>query len=467
MVTLFDAMRATANALKTQGSALGATEMNLTHIGVPGYARQVIGLQSDGFDPRSGQGGGVRSDIHSARSQFAEQAVWYQSGQKGFFDAFNRQASGVSQVLGLNDVNGNTGMSAALSKLFQSFANWQTGAQSDVNRNQVIQQARSFAATVSQTAAYVQQTLASAQSQAATMVDQINGLVSAVSQFNAELNRGNSLDPSAEAQLYSAIEQLSSLAPITVQKDSSGLLSIQLNGQTALLEGGQQHKLQLGFVAPPSGSAFPQAQPATKITDDQGRDITSLVSSGQLGGILDYVNRFVPTLLGDANQQGDLNKLAQGLADSVNNALGGSIPLFQYGAGNPTNVAQSLAVASSLSAADLAADQAVNQNAPQDLTKIATGKNPSDQINGQGYTDFLTSLSSRANSELTTKQDGLALQAQLLNQAQAMRETAQGVSMEQEAVNLLQFQRAFEASARLISVIDSLTQTAINMVATS
>jgi flagellar hook-associated protein 1 FlgK len=52
----------------------------------------------------------------------------------------------------------------------------------------------------------------------------------------------------------------------------------------------------------------------------------------------------------------------------------------------------------------------------------------------------------------------------LLNQAQANRTQVQGVSLETESVNLLQYQQAFQASSEVISVINTLTQSAINMI---
>ena len=87
-----------------------------------------------------------------------------------------------------------------------------------------------------------------------------------------------------------------------------------------------------------------------------------------------------------------------------------------------------------------------------------------DRFGGQTYTDFLTGVLRRTSGKLSTSQDGLDLHNQLLTQAQALRDQRQGVSLEEEAVNLLQYQRAFEAAARVIHVIDDLTQTAISLV---
>ena len=47
---------------------------------------------------------------------------------------------------------------------------------------------------------------------------------------------------------------------------------------------------------------------------------------------------------------------------------------------------------------------------------------------------------------------------------QAQRDATSGVSLDEEAVNLMQQQRAFQASAKLISTVNELMQTLLGMV---
>ena len=56
-----------------------------------------------------------------------------------------------------------------------------------------------------------------------------------------------------------------------------------------------------------------------------------------------------------------------------------------------------------------------------------------------------------------------ALATQLQNRMQAMS----GVSVDEETVQILQFQRSFQASAKVISTVDQLLQTALAMVSTA
>ena len=86
------------------------------------------------------------------------------------------------------------------------------------------------------------------------------------------------------------------------------------------------------------------------------------------------MNNFAPTLVGNGSQQGALNQLAQGVANSVNGMLGGATPLFQYGAGDPTNVALSLEVNSSYTSTDLSNAPEANPNAAAQSPKIGASR---------------------------------------------------------------------------------------------
>jgi flagellar hook-associated protein 1 FlgK len=55
-------------------------------------------------------------------------------------------------------------------------------------------------------------------------------------------------------------------------------------------------------------------------------------------------------------------------------------------------------------------------------------------------------------------------QKALLNQAMEAREAVSGVNLDEEAANLLKYQQAYQASAQVISVVNSLFQTLFNAV---
>jgi flagellar hook-associated protein 1 FlgK len=69
-------------------------------------------------------------------------------------------------------------------------------------------------------------------------------------------------------------------------------------------------------------------------------------------------------------------------------------------------------------------------------------------------------LLSNASGQLQTQQSAVA-------QAQNVRQQMSGVSLDAEATILIQFQRAYEASSKMISVLDQLTLDTLNMLTPS
>ena len=49
-------------------------------------------------------------------------------------------------------------------------------------------------------------------------------------------------------------------------------------------------------------------------------------------------------------------------------------------------------------------------------------------------------------------------------QARTLRDTASGVSLDEQAINLIEFQRSYQATARVLTVLSDLTQTTIDLI---
>jgi flagellar hook-associated protein 1 FlgK len=462
MPNLFDALRSSVNALHAASEGIAIAQLNMTNAGVPGYAKRNISQAADAFDVSRGQAGGVQSNSTSARSLYAEQAVWSLTSQKGFLTSLTQSSNGVDGVLGAAGATGDAGMLGSLSGMFQGFNKLRQGPTERINQEEVVERARGFALTLSQTADFLAQSGGMAQSRAQTAVSQINGLVRGIQQWNSEVGSGSEPDAASEAKLYASIEKLASLVPITVQRDPNGSMTILLNGRTPLLQGSTFSPLSIAFQPPDSGAPFPDADAQIRILDSAGDDVTDAVDAGELGGVIEYLNTSLPKLLGDASQQGDLNRLAQGVADAVNGALGGTVPVFLYDT-NPTDAARTLTLNPDFGSAELVAAVNANPTALANLTEIAQGATAANQIAGQSFTQFFVSMSTRAATESSSMESSLSLRSGLVEQAKSFRETVQGASVEESAVQLLEYQRAFEAAAKVIGVIDELTKTTMDM----
>ncbi|OSS41287.1 Flagellar hook-associated protein FlgK [Desulfurella amilsii] len=124
----------------------------------------------------------------------------------------------------------------------------------------------------------------------------------------------------------------------------------------------------------------------------------------------------------------------------------------------------------------------VNSVVANDQSKIAAGESlsPGDNSNAlaianlqtqnvmdsntqtinQYYESFVGQIGSLAQSN----QNILNSQNSMVSQTQSLVQSQEGVSLDQEAANLIKYQMAYQASAQFISIVNQMTQSLINMV---
>ena len=81
------------------------------------------------------------------------------------------------------------------------------------------------------------------------------------------------------------------------------------------------------------------------------------------------------------------------------------------------------------------------------------------QTFAQSYNGTITGLGSALNSVNNQLDDQTAVESMMLNQ----RNSVSGVSIDEEMTNLVMFQRAFQASAHLVSVVDQMLGTVVSL----
>ena len=477
MANLIAGMMSASDALDAYTTVLDVVQNNVANASTPGYANQTELLYSMPFDPATGANGGVRAgQVMSSRDEYLEANVQQQTTLLG---QAQQDVNSLTQLQSQFDISGATGISSALNTLFQAFSAWSQTPTDTVARQNVIAQATNVAQAFNQTATGLSQAAANTQQQLQQTVKNINQLTAQLAGYNQQIRDGDCNDPGLDAQIHSGLEQLAQYASFSASKASDGTYTVLLNGQTPLVIENQAYNLQTVPANNDPASAYPLGPNHQEILDFEGKDITSTVTGGQLGSLLNTANVVLPGYLGDDSQPGELNTLTLQFASQVNTLLTGGVqadgttagaPLFTYGA-NLTDIAQTLQVDPAVTPGQLAAADpgppAVSNGVPLALSQMAQPTDGSDEIGGVSYAEYygnmasnIGSLLNNANSQLQAQQSGVA-------QAQNMRQQISGVSLDQEATILIQFQRAYEASSKLISVLDQLTEDTLNIFTTT
>ena len=324
MGNLLTSLFNSAGALQAFQNGLDTTQNNVSNSSTPGYAKQIPVMEANAFDLSISLPGGVTAGpTQSSRNAFAERNVQDQQSALGLSQ---QRASDLNPVQSLFDLSGTTGIDAALSGLFNSFSQLSVSPNDPSARQSVIDQAEQTAKAFQQSANGLLSISSSVSRETSGYVAQVNQIADQIGQINADRRSGASSpnDAGADAQVHSALEQLSQLINFTALQQPDGTVTVYAGGQMPLVIGTTVQHLQTASVSS-----------QTQILDNQGHDITGEFTGGELAGALSVENTTIPSYLNS------LNTLAQGVADQVNTTLSqgvdinGNAPttnLFSYNA---------------------------------------------------------------------------------------------------------------------------------------
>jgi flagellar hook-associated protein 1 FlgK len=473
-------MTTASNALDVYSQALDVVQNNVANASTPGYASQTQTFDALRFDPNNGFPGGVAlGQIQSSRDEYAEHAVRQQTTLLG---QAQQDVASLTALQSQFDVTGNSGISAAFNNLFQAFSAWGQTPSSPVAQQNVISQATAVASAFQQAATGLDTVAQDTAQQLQDTVTNVNQMSTQLAGFNQQIMSGDHNDAGLDAQIHSTLEQLSTDGSISATQQSDGTWTVLLNGQTPLVIGSTAYALSPGTVTPSPTSPNPTGPAHLSLLAADGTDITADTTSGQLGSLLNTANVVLPGYLGDANQDGSLNVLAEKFASNVNTLLTNGnqsdgpppvpgVPLFTYDTVNPTDVAQSLAVSATITPAQLAAispgPPEVSNGVALALSQLANPTAAGDEIGGLSYTQYYAGMASNVGTLLDNANANVETQQSAVVQAQNARQQISGVSLDQEATILMQFQQAYEASSKLINILDQLSEDTINMLPTT
>lgn len=476
MSNLLTSLANSAGALDVYDKVLALTQNNVANASTPGYAKQRLTLEALPLDFTLGSQGGVGAGtVESSRDEFSEQSVRRQTVELG---NAQQNVNSLSALESQFDVSGNSGIPNALNNLLQSFSAWGQQPSDTTSRQTVIDRATSVATAFQQAAAGLANAAQDTEGQLQQTVSQVNGLAAKLQGLNSKILHGSRNDAGIDAQVNATLEQLSQFVDVTATHQADGTVTVLANGETPLVVGDKAYALSYGLEAPAATATYPDGAPSAHIFQADGRDITTKVTGGQLGALLNVHNKVLPSYMGDAEHAGDLNTMAEQFATRVNQLLtsgqvsGGATPvagaaLFQFDSVNHTRVAQSLTVDPAVTPDQLGAidpgPPQVSNGIPLALANLANSTNAADKVNGVSYSSFYGQMAGRVGSALSDAKDQLQGQQSAVAQAKDLRQQISGVSLNEEATVLIQFQRAYEANARLITVLDQLTQDTINI----
>jgi flagellar hook-associated protein 1 FlgK len=458
--TLVDSFQASANSLSAYEQAMQVVSNDTTNSTTPGYASQAAVFTADSFNLSGGGAGGVSlGAVLSSRDAYAEQTVQTAQTAVSSSATLSTVLQSIEGAFPLA-TNGTTGggIGGSLNQFFASVSNLTTSPNSSSNRQTFLDSAKNLAASVNDTFTALDTARANSINQGQQNVTALNNLVAQVQKINVAKQQTPSArnDAGLDAQLNSDLESISQLANVTTSENSDGTTNIYLDGQGALLLGINQNKLS-GVL---TGSGLTGH---LQILDSNGTDVTSLVTGGKIGASIQLANTTIPGYISQ------LNTFAQNFADTVNNTLTSGIDqngnpgvaLFNY---DPTAPAKTLAT-TNITVSQVAAATSASPGGSSNATNIFNLSTATQTgLGGASYTTFYGNLAATVGSDSSAAQSSQATQQQVLTQAQTLRSNISGVSLDTEAAKLTEYQQAYNATGKLLNVINQMMQTVLNLI---
>jgi len=440
-------------ALEASQAALDSTSNNIANANTPGYTREVAdfsenpeNLTGDGVS-----GGGVTlQGIQSVRDELLNLQIQQQTSDQS---SANTQSALLQQIQTGFASNGED-ISSTLAAFSSALAELSANPGNSSVRQSVLSAGQNLAQSFNTTASGLTTAQSDADQQVTQTVAQINSLAQQIAKLNSQLT------PSVEAsqnggtiedQRDQLVQQLSSLVGTSVTQSSDGEV-ITIGNGTPLVMGSQSYSLQTST----GSNGFQQ------VLDSNGNNITSSIQGGQLGGAIQTRDVTIPAYFVS------LNTLAAQLATSFNtaqaqgfDASGNAGQAFFNIPSNSANAAASISVAlTSGSQIAASSDGTAGSNGNvANLSAVFTSDLPSGQTPADAYSDLVFQVGSdTSNAGAQSTAIGQSL-LQLTNQ----QSSESGVSIDEETTNLIRYQTAYEAAARIVSTIQALSTVTLDM----
>ncbi len=439
------------SALLVAQQEVGNSANNVANANTPGFSRRRPDLVPG--DPivigRLSIGTGVDLlKLESLRDPILELRISQETQNQGRLDT----TVGALQQIQVGFSSTDSGIGDAISKFFDSLQQLSTDPTNLSLRQAVLTAAGNLATNFNTEAHNLQAQRTSVDLNVVQTVGQINTLTTQIAGLNKQIANLENVHEDAGIfidQRNEAIRQLSSLVDVSVIQTESGIALTTSNG-TPLVAGERNFQLNTQVAA----GGIHQILAGTV-------DITGRITSGKLAGLLTLRDTTIPTLLNN------LDQLAAGLATALNtanrtgfdlNGVAGTdlfVPLPVAGAAASLTVAitdPALLAASSdgtpSSNGNLAVLSAVHNQA------IVAGKKP---------LEFYSSLVFQIGNDTAHASSDLEASALIVRQLGDQRAALSGVSLDEEAANIVRYQAAYQAAARVVTTVSTLLDLAVNL----
>lgn len=432
-----DILSVGVSGLRSYQTALTTTSENIANAGTAGYVRRTatvgeVAMPATAAHAALNGMGSVVTGIARSSEPWRAEAVRTAGSELA------KSETSVTWLQRIQDSLTGSQLSNRIGTFFDAATKIAADPSASAPRAAMLESAAGVASAFTATGRALDASLADLDTSANDAVQQLNAMSATLAQVNAGLGRaqpGSAGQASLMDQRDRLLESMGAVANVSATFDSAGRAVVKLGDGAGpvLVEGDRAGNVT--FVRNAKGEA-------SFAVHRDGNMTIFAPSGGALAGMSESAQRIV------ANRTA-LNDLAGQFVDAINafQAAGDDLsgnsgqPIFAVG-DSPTDLSLVLNDPRGIAAAAHGGGARDNAN----LANLAAVRS------GVGAEQAVTGMVTANASVLSARQSVADAQGTIRDQAVAARDTISGVNLDEEAVDLIRFQQAYQASSRVIQI---------------
>jgi flagellar hook-associated protein 1 FlgK len=456
--------------------AMEVTSENIANVNTPGYSRQKTIFQTAPVTTANGfpLGTGVQlATVQRSHDDLLQ--LQLVKGNSAYGESETKQTA-LSQIEPFFNEVTNNGLGQAVENFFNSWQDLSVTPQGSAERQAVLSRTQVLVDTFHQMNTNLNDSLSSADRSlegiTADITDKAKNIASLNEQILQTERLGGNANELRDQRDYLA-QELAKKVGISYSEQRDGTLTVTLPGGEPLVQGNTFATLSTEvdagtglnkiMLTPPGGGASSDVTATIGGTDN---------SLGQIGGTLQVRDKIVPGYLAK------LDEMARQLVTNVNSqhSAGYGLDGTQNDFFDPSKITSAdIALNSSLTPDKIAAagQDPTSASGPGDnrsAIALAQLKSTSFSFTVDGKTtsatmsSFYNGFVSSVGIDTQNAGNSTAQSGSYLRQLNALRESNSGVSLDEEMANLIKYQRAFEASAKVINTASQMLDTVMGLI---
>jgi flagellar hook-associated protein 1 len=459
-------------AMANSQSALHTTAHNVANRQTEGYSRQKVEIMSS---PPSGLGknrfgnGAHMGSVQRVNNPYMERQIGNEKSQLGFLQG---QASGLSRLEQVYNEQSTEGISSSMAQFFNSFRELSTAPESMAKRIAVKESGDLLAKDFGRVNQQLIGIRGDANSQVALTVNEINSNTHEIASLNSQIQKievGGGFANDERDRRDLLLKKLGELTEIRWAEGEDSTVTVSAANNAILVAGVEAHRLDV-VASPADGNKAEGDFDVVYYHHERAAPmvITDRLKGGRLGGVLSIRD-------GDVKEFKDkMDQMAFEISSNVNdlhaqgfNAFNRSGEAFFEPLAGAKDAAANMRLRPQI-AGDVGRIAAgYDMNSPGDnrvANAIADVQHSKEFFDGNtSLNDFYKGIVTELGLRTQNVNRSVETQEGVVKQLEGLRESYSGVSIDEEMANMIEWQKQFDASARIIKTADEMFDTVLSI----